>query len=283
MYYRLIQALGSGPEVFQLLLPQCLQEEVLRSVHDNQGHQGTERILHLLRSRCFWPKMAQDVEEWCQRCQRCVLGKAVQAKVRTYWGMLQAGRPNEILAMDFTSLEPASDGRENVLVLTDVFTKYVQAVPTQDQRATTVARILVQQWVHRFGPPTRIHSDQGRNFESLVIQQLCQIYGIQKSRTTPYHTRKGTANARGSIGHCMTCCAPCLRQRSGNGPIICPSSLTPTIRLPTRPPGTPRTSSCSVSTPGCQWTFPRHQYYASGAWQPGGMDPEAPAEPDHNT
>ena len=42
-------------------------------------------------------------------------------------GHLTASKPNDILAMDFTVLEPASDGRENILIMTDVFSKYVQA------------------------------------------------------------------------------------------------------------------------------------------------------------
>lgn len=103
---------------------------------------------------------------------------------------MQATWPNEILAIDFTLLEPASDGRENVLILTDVFTKYSQAIPTRDQRTSTVARMLVQQWFHRFRTLARIHSDQGRNFESMLIQQLCHLYGIQKrkrKRREPYH------------------------------------------------------------------------------------------------
>ena len=100
--YRVIHTPGGGPETLQLLPPHCLQTEVLRSVHDEQGHQGTEQTLQLLRSRCFWPGMAKNVEQWCQGCQRCVLGKAVQPKVRTYWSSMQATRPNEILAIDFT-------------------------------------------------------------------------------------------------------------------------------------------------------------------------------------
>ncbi|KAL7882964.1 hypothetical protein SRHO_G00006220 [Serrasalmus rhombeus] len=79
--YRVAHPVEGGPEKFQLLFPELLQEELLSSVHSNHGHQGAERMLQLLRGLCVWPGMAKDVEKWCQQCQRCVLGKAVQPKV----------------------------------------------------------------------------------------------------------------------------------------------------------------------------------------------------------
>lgn len=102
-------------------------------------------------------------------------------------GHLLASRPNEVLAIDYTTLEPALNGVENILVMTDVFSKYTIAIPTWDQRAPTVARVLVTEWFYKFGVPARLHSDQGRNFESSLVQQLCSLYGIVKTRTTPYH------------------------------------------------------------------------------------------------
>lgn len=71
--------------------------------------------------------------------------------------------------------------------MTDVVTKYTLAVPTQDQWVETVAQVLVVEWFYKFGVPSRIHSDQGHNFESSLLQQLCVLYKVEKSCTTPYH------------------------------------------------------------------------------------------------
>ena len=108
-------------------------------------------------------------------------------KLHVPMGHLLAARPLEVLAVDFTLLEPATDGRENVLVMTDVFTKFTVAVPTKDQKANTVARVLVRDWFQKFGIPNRLHSNQGRSFEAGIVRELCSLYGVQKSRTTAYH------------------------------------------------------------------------------------------------
>ncbi|KAK3524702.1 hypothetical protein QTP86_000982 [Hemibagrus guttatus] len=176
-----------GEEVLQVVLPPVLHHEVLTLLHQEHGHQGVERTTELVQQRCYWPGLTADVAQWCRECERCQAAKDTQLHPSSFIGHLLASMPNEILTIDFTVFKPTRSGLENVLVMMDVFTKYTMAVPTRDQRAETVAQVLVIEWFYKFGVPSQIHSDQGRNFESSLVQQLCALYKVEKSRTTPFH------------------------------------------------------------------------------------------------
>lgn len=63
----------------------------------------------------------------------------------------------------------------------------VWAIPNQE--AKTVAHKLLDEMFCRFSLPEKLHSDQGRQCESRLIEELCNLLQISKSCTTLYHLR----------------------------------------------------------------------------------------------
>lgn len=173
---------------YQLVLPEELRDMVMRSLHDEMGHLGIDRTLDLTRTRFFWPKMGNDIERKIKSCGRCICRKAPPEKAAPLVN-IHVTRPLELVCMDFLSIEPDRSNTKDVLVITDFFTKYAVAIPTPNQKARTVAKHLWENFVIHYGFPEKLHSDQGRDFESKTIKELCDLAGIRKVRTTPYHPR----------------------------------------------------------------------------------------------
>ena len=94
----------------------------------------------------------------------------------------------QTVAVDIVGPFPTSPAGNNyILVAMDYFTRWAEAYPIPNQEASTVATKLVNEMFLRFSPPQQLHSDQGRQFESKLLAEICNCLGIQKTRTTPYH------------------------------------------------------------------------------------------------
>lgn len=179
---------GKEQITWQLVLPAAFWEKALRGLHDDVGHFGIDRTVSLLRERVYWPRMQKSVEDYIKSCERCVKRKTLpSAAGKAPLQHITSTGPMDLLCIDFLSLEASKGGYEDILVITDHFSRYAQAFPTKNQTALTTARVLVDQYIVHYGFPARIHSDQGRNFESELIKQLCKMAGITKTHTTPYH------------------------------------------------------------------------------------------------
>lgn len=175
-----------GGEKKQLVLPREFRAMALEGLHDHMGHLGRDRTLSLVRDRFYWPRMTTDVEERIRACGRC-LKRRGPTNQRAELVSIQTTQPLELVCMDFLTLEMSKGGYQNILVITDHFTRYSQAIPTKNQTAKTTADALFNFFIVHYGFPKRLHSDQGANFESKIIKELCEVTGMEKSRTTPFH------------------------------------------------------------------------------------------------
>ena len=141
-------------EYHQLVLPQQYHRKVLMALHDHMGHHGIDRTLDLLRERVYWPSMAKDAQSWVTNCRHCQIARGDYNLPKPKIGHLEAHNPLDLVCLDFTKIDPSKTGKENVLVITDAFTKFSLAVCTPNQTAKTVAKILVEKWFHVYGVPS---------------------------------------------------------------------------------------------------------------------------------
>lgn len=101
---------------------------------------------------------------------------------------IEVGEPFERIGIDCLGPLPQTyDGNRFIVVITDYFTKYVEAFSVPDIKAETIANILVECIVCRHGAPKVLMSDRGTNFLSEIIQNVCERLGITKATSTAYH------------------------------------------------------------------------------------------------
>ena len=173
--------------MLQLVVPHTLRKDVLHFYHDipSAAHLGTDKMLDKIRLSYYWPGLTEDAKKYCDTCDQCKATKLLRKSNRAPLGQYHVGEPMERVALDILGPLPLTrDGNRYILVIVDHFTKWTEAVAIPDQEAKTVAKAFVDTFVSRFGAPLQVYTDQGSNFESCLFKEMCDLFGIEKTRTT---------------------------------------------------------------------------------------------------
>jgi transposase InsO family protein len=178
--------------------PSHWRRDVIWNTH-KLAHQGMNRTLWRLKLDWYWPGMTTDVRRQVRTCGICQAAKHGRKTKPTRRQRLYAGRPWQLVSVDLVGpFSKTKRGNTMVLVIADHFTRWRDAIPIPDGTAQTVAQALEERVFCYFGVPEQLHADQGAQFESKLMQELCATWGINKTRTTPYHPEGNGVVERGN-------------------------------------------------------------------------------------
>nr|CAI5840213.1 unnamed protein product [Callosobruchus analis] len=181
-------------EQWKEVVPKERRTSVIKDHHDPplSGHLGTFKTHARVAAKYYWPKMKADVARYVTRCTACLRTKPEQRKPA---GQMLSNapsitRPWQVLSVDLVGPLPRSGpGHKYILSVLDLFSKFVMLFPLRTATAAAIRRYLEEQVFLVFGVPSRIITDNGSNFTSHCITELCKKYDVEHRRTANYHAQ----------------------------------------------------------------------------------------------
>ena len=164
-----------------LVVPRNRRTGVTEIAH-RVTHAGIEKTYAYLRDRFYWIGMKKDVEHCCRACVVCLENKRSTKKKEPLKPIiLDRPEPTRAIAADIAVLPWGAEGYRYMLIIVDLFSKFVEIVAMRDQTAESVRSGLENWWLYRYGMPDSLLTDQGRNVDGECIREMCEIWDTQEA------------------------------------------------------------------------------------------------------
>jgi len=141
--------------------------------------------------------LARNVRLWVRKFEICQARKQDRSTETTTRRRLHSSRPWQVVAVELVGPMPTFERSNNlILVLTDHFVRWTDALDIPDASAPTLAKISDHNVFWYFGLPEQMHIDQGTQFQSQLMSDFCKTWRVNQSWTTPYHPQGNGAVER---------------------------------------------------------------------------------------
>ena len=177
------------PGCWKIAVPQCLRLILMKEAHGGRfaGHFAERKMHSTLKKKYWWNQMHADIRQHCRTCLTCVSRKGPGQSVRPFLQPIPVGGPFHRVGVDVLQLPLTFSGNQYTVVFMDYFTKWPEVFAVPNQRAETIARLLVECVISRHGVPELLLSDRGPNLLSELVNEVCGLVGTVKFNTAGYH------------------------------------------------------------------------------------------------
>ena len=149
-------------------------KKVASKLHQQFGHPTAEKLIKLVKaSDYFSEELQKEIYRISDKCEICV--KFKKPPPRPVVSIPLATKFNETVSMDLVVW------KQNLyfLVIVDVATRFCMSCVIRDKKPSTVIKSFLKCWISMFGPPHKILSDNGGEFNNSEMRQLGDTFNIR--------------------------------------------------------------------------------------------------------
>ena len=179
-----------GQKSYRMVMPQEIRDAVFYWSHQSTtaGHFGQTATALRAKNRFYYPGMSQDLKRRVANCGDCLVKRSKVKLKDSQHNPQRAGYPNQRIYVDLIGPLPTTEKMERyILSVEDGFTRHGSAYTLPNKQASTVARVLIDEYCSDYGFPESIHSDNGKEFVNEIWEQLCDRLNIKKTTTPSYN------------------------------------------------------------------------------------------------
>ena len=208
LYHRVIEGGQSFQAIYIPKTPESLIQSILKTAHDESGHNGIPRTYSAIRRLYYWKGIKEDILQHCRNCYTCQLHKtaAVKFEAKHFKPSL---KPMDFIAMDLISEfhPPSSQGNCYALTGVCMLTGFTWCIPIKSKKAVDVARAYMQHAYSVLGGSTKILTDNGTKFKNEVFWDMLQKLGTEKLIHSPPYRPQSNGRIEGFHRYLKACIA----------------------------------------------------------------------------
>lgn len=201
-----------GISEWKLFIPAHMTHSLIMQAHcpPISAHPGVAKTLEKLQRLFYWPKMAADVKNFVSTCDSCKASKPLNFSTQLKMGdFIEVQRSWQFLYLDFYGPYPRSkNGNTHLLIVLDKYSRFPLLKPMREATAAHLVDFLEHQVFDVFSVPEIIFTDNGRQFESKLLESLLTKYGIKHVFTPKYSPQSNASERVNNVCHSSTGFSP---------------------------------------------------------------------------